>query len=170
MQVSTHPAPVPWADYATFQEMSDRCRRISDRSWALEDEINSWIDRVARSEPVDALGLTSNTQRNLGANRRKKHRRRGRLLRIRHFPTCRGYVEDMGLQILCDRDKIERLRGYFTDFEWSVFLELARGDDYAAIAARRNLTVPAIKSRIWKTRRRAVGGTLRDASRRDRAA
>ena len=145
-------APTAWDDYATLQTNAERRRRIDHKSWASDEQMDSFLDLLSIRDGHESTRPTGKRLNNLVTNRAKKYRRRNQLLCEYCASCCRSHLECAKLDGLCNGETISQVRHRVTAVEWSIFQELAEGDDYATIAARQHLTVSALKSRISRCR------------------
>ena len=147
-----------WDDYATLQTNAERRRRIDHKSWASDEQMDSFLDLLSIRDGLDPSHPTGKRLNNLVTNRAKKYRRRNQLLCEYCVSCCRSHVKCAKLDSLCNGETFSQVRHRVTEVEWSTFQELAEGDDYATIAARQHLTVSALKSRISRCRYRLGRG------------
>ena len=86
----------PWDDYAALQTNAERRRRIDHKSWASDEQMDSFLDLLSIRGGLDSIHSTVKRLNNLVTNRAKKYLRRNQLLReycvslVVHIPSVRS--------------------------------------------------------------------------------
>lgn len=149
--------PDLWSEYAALQKKADRVK-LDPYAWAIEDQANHFLDSITTSLPQNAEARTLQLE-NLLHNRIKKHGRRRRLLDEDRCSGRTGEVspEEIVVHQIDLSNRIKSIRNGVSDEEWRILCCLALGQDYVAVAAAERISVLALKSKVWRCRRRLRG-------------
>lgn len=146
--------PDLWAEYASLQKRADRVTKLSHRAWAIEDQLNEFLDALEKSSlPVDEEARAKQ-QKNLLINRQNKHRHRLKLLQAQAATTPASSPPEQVTDPLIVAELIVRVRTLTTTQEWRILVLLAHAHDYAAIAQKEGISVAALKTRVTRCRQR----------------
>ena len=143
-----------WDDFAVLQNSAANRRQLDHKAWALEEQLDSFVELLKDSPSNEASAGTAKSILNLVVNRRKKYRRRDQLLRDSYQYFCRKSYECKTLELLSCREIVDGIRLQLSECELQLFEDLAAGHDYVTIADRYVMTPTALKSRIARCRER----------------
>jgi len=142
-----------WEEYGILQRKASRAK-IDSFTWALEEELNYFLDSVPGRLPADPQ-VRSKFLHNLTLNRTKKYSRRTKLLeQHQHTLAPERSPEHEALQNLSLVETTMRLRAAATPVEWRILYSLAQGDDYQTVAGREGISVTSLKSKVCRCRQR----------------
>lgn len=141
-----------WTRYAQLREQVEK-RPLDHRTWALEEELNAYLDAVGNGDVFADSDEVDRWLDNLDANRRKKYRRRAELFK-QHFTLTITTSFRTQLDELIEFERVQIVRKLTTEREFRVLCRRALEDTYEAIAATELLSVPALKTLVCRCRRR----------------
>lgn len=145
----------PWSDYACLQEQSDRIKTIKHKAWAVEDQLNAFLDSLAKCSLPAEKTTREKWLINLATNRQKKHRNRSRLLQ-KWMVTVRPEFSPSELTILklVQDEQLAQVRTLTTEQEWRILYGLSLDRDYKTIAQSESISVAALKAKVSRCRHR----------------
>jgi len=144
----------PWAEYASLQERADQIRQLGHTASAIEDQLNKFLDSLAKgSLPVDNEAREKQ-QKNLLINRQKKHRHRLRLLQQQAAIAPTSLPSEPIVSRLIIVEMLVQVRALTTVQEWRFLVRLALDQDYATIAQSEGISVAALKTKVSRCRQR----------------
>jgi hypothetical protein len=147
--------PHLWDEYQTLQRKVSRSK-IDSYTWALEDELNHFLDSVQGRLPTEKEER-SKSLKTLVVNRTKKHSRRRRLLEVYKPLEGEESPEKIALHRLQLLEVLAKVRSATSESEWRILCSLANEHDYVTIAKSERMTIYALKSRISRCRQRLAG-------------
>lgn len=144
----------PWAEYASLQERADQITKLGHTAWAVEDQLNTFLESLANgSLPVDEEERAKR-QKNLLINRQQKHRHRLRLLQEQAATAPTSSPPEEILDKVIEAELLVRVHILTTLQEWRILARLAHDHDYATIAQSEGVSVTALKTKVFRCRQR----------------
>ena len=145
-----------WNIYKENQSKAARCGRITDRSWGIENGLNSFLTAVescsAFTDPQEfqnsidrAMSTGSRVERNRAQLRRKY---------LRQDPE--RHAETLMLARAC----LAEIRSAVSAEEWALLIDVATGIACHEIAASRGITAGSVRTRLSRLRARLAAETM----------
>ena len=162
-----------WDLFAALQREADP--QSIDRSLARDEALDEILNEVVTNPAPDTHHLRKRYN-SLCRNRLSKQKHRRELDRLRSRATHRRGGSDFGSVLLTAPDPdafnevayqrlTDLLRTVLLEEELALLLEIANGNSYADMAHNRNMTVPSLKSRVFRVRKKVRNSRLSPALR-----
>jgi len=144
----------PWAEYASLQERSDQIKKLGHTAWAIEDQLNTFLESFAEgSLPNDNDALEKRLS-NLLINRHKKHRNRLRLLQKQAATAPTSSSPETVILNLIQAEQLVQIRALTTMQELRILQGLALDLDYKTVAQSEGMSVASLKTKVCRCRHR----------------
>lgn len=143
-----------WAEYASLQERVDRIRKVGHIAWAIEDQLNDFLESLGENSPSVDDKEREKKQKNFLINRQKKHSHRSRLLQEQAAITPTSLPPESIIKKVIEAELLFKIHSLATKQERRILKCLARGDDYATIAQSEGMSIIALKTKVSRCRQR----------------
>ncbi|SRR6266568_3112053 len=140
--------PHPWGAYAHLQEQS-RKSQIDDRAWGVEAGLNL----IVASDPTTPPSQDQIDRTVASTARLERYRVQ---LRSLYLNDEESVDPNAALQAIAARQILQLIRKSAANSDWVLLCEVAAGQEYTEIAARRRVTAGSLRARVLRLRRSLV--------------
>jgi len=141
-----------WEEYGELQSRVDHVFNLAHSSWAVEDQLNSFLDSLANGTLSADADTRQRKLHNLKVNRQKKHLYRLRLVEAYAATQAAALSGTTAVDHVFQAEQMARVRSLTTLLEWRVLWRLARDEGYERIALDESINVSALKTRVSRCR------------------
>lgn len=141
-----------WDEYRSLQQRAERTTTISHSAWAIEDQLNAFLDSLKNNGLPKEADRRRKQFTNLAINRRSKHLYRFRLLQSYRATQSEASGDKTSFDRALQAEQLAVVRSKTTSDEWRILLSLAHENDYKTVAQENGLSVIVLKTRVSRCR------------------
>lgn len=141
-----------WAEYASLQERSDKIQKLGQTAWAIEDQLNSFLESFAKGVLPASQEEREKQRTNLLINRQKKYRNRAKLLQKLAATFSTSSPPNLLILRLMQSQQLHKVFMLATKQDMRILWSLALDVDYKTVAQREGMNVIALKTKVHRCR------------------